>query len=133
MPWWYRVDLLKSVHSCKFVTRGVVHTHVLKKVFKYLLLQQLVYMCTCIYMYVHVSATVNPALNAHILGFRALSEFDGDFAPDLGFRYTEDSPLRTSCRKKTSRFLIATKVGLKDATDLSHLLSLCTWDLINGK
>ena len=52
MPWWYRVDLLKSVHSCKFVTRGVVHTHVLKKVFKYLLLQQLVYMCGHMYMYV---------------------------------------------------------------------------------
>ena len=42
---------------------------------------------------------------------RALSDFDGDYAPEIG---TED-PLRTSCRRTSSQNAIALKIGLKVA------------------
>ena len=42
---------------------------------------------------------------------RALSDFDGDYAPEIG---TED-PLRTSCRRTSSWDPIALKIGLKVA------------------
>ena len=43
----------------------------------------------------------------------ALSDFDGDYAPEIG---TED-PLRTSCRRTSSQNPIALKIGLKVAAD----------------
>ena len=42
---------------------------------------------------------------------RVLSDFDGDYAPEIG---TED-PLRTSCRRTSSQNPIALKIGLKVA------------------
>ena len=44
---------------------------------------------------------------------RALSDFDGDYAPEIG---TED-PLRTSCRRTSSQNPIALKIGLKVAAE----------------
>ena len=85
------------------------------------------------YMYIHDVHTyiihVHDYIQFITFFIRALSDFDGDFLPDLGTQH----PPAEICPDNSSLSPIALKIGLKVAGPVRimrpHLLSLCTCDL----
>ena len=75
--------------------------------------------CTCTHTYIHHVPVCNVYMYSTHVPYipgtcRALSDFDGDFAPEFG---TEDSPAEI-CPDNSSLSPIALKIGLKVAGHL---------------
>ena len=83
---------------------------------------------TCFYVLLILIPSPSYSFTRYII-LRALSDFDGDFLPDLGTQH----PPAEICPDNSSLSPIALKIGLKVAGPVRimrpHLLSLCTCDL----